>query len=83
MSSAEVTSVPVRLESVVATPICSGASSTLSPEDAADGIEPLMGPTAVPAAVECVADSFGVTTKVESGRLLVQDGIGEARRERR
>ena len=57
---------------------------SLSPEDVSDGISAIAATYARPdSAGVCVADGMGVRISVERGALLVADGMGEHRRERR
>jgi len=70
---------------VPAVPIPSGSVAvSLTPEDIADAAESRATTFARDtAAGVCVADGMGLVVRVQRGALVVEDGLGEHRRERR
>jgi hypothetical protein len=60
-------------------------STPLTPDDVADGIGAIRATYArgTSAAGVCVADGMGLRLSVERGALVVADGMGEHRRDRR
>jgi hypothetical protein len=57
---------------------------SLSPEDVSDGIAAIAATYLRPDSTGvCVADGMGARITVERGALVVADGMGEQRRERR